>query len=142
MKVKDLIIENTVLLIDLLKKEYPNSVIFVSDFNSVLKNITYDSQVINISRLNIRDSASYIKRSDLFFGPDSGLMHLAAAVETKSLVIFGSIPPVSRINHYPTHKSIRLEKLDCLGCWYKSCPINIKCMKDLSPNLVLKKIKE
>jgi ADP-heptose:LPS heptosyltransferase len=134
--------QNTKKLINLLKKEFPESIIFVSDFNNVLKKQKYDNRVINISRLNIRESASYIKRSDFFFGPDSGLMHLSAAVGTKSLVVFGSIPPSSRINHYPTHKSIRLEKLDCLGCWYKSCPINVKCMKDLRPEKVLNKIKE
>ena len=134
--------QNTKKLINLLKKEFPESIIFVSDFNKVLKKQKYDDRVIDISRLNIRKSASYIKRCDLFFGPDSGLMHLSAAVGTKSLVIFGSIPPSSRINHYPTHKSIRLEKLDCLGCWYKSCPINVKCMKDLKAEKVLNKIKE
>ena len=133
---------NTKKLINLLKKEYPSSVIFVSDFNRVLKNQKYNERVIDISRLDIRQTASYIKRCDLFCGPDSGLMHLAAAVKTKSLVVFGSIPPSSRINHYSTHKSIRLEELDCLGCWYKACPINIKCMKDLKPEKVLNKIKE
>lgn len=134
--------KNTIELIFLLKKEFPESIIFVSDFNRVLKKIKYDSQVIDVSNLNIRESASYIKRCDLFFGPDSGLMHLAAAVKTKSLVVFGSIPPSSRINHYPTHKSIRLEGLDCLGCWYKSCPIDVRCMKDLKPKNILNKIKE
>lgn len=134
--------KNTETIIELLKKEYSDCIIFVSDFNNILKNIKYDQQIIDVSELDIRETASYIKRCDLFFGPDSGLMHLAAAVNTKSLVAFGSIPPSSRINHYPTHKSIRLEGLDCLGCWYKSCPINVKCMKDLKPESVLDKIKE
>jgi len=134
--------KNTIELIGLLKKEFPESIIFVSDFNKVLKNIKYNEEIIDVSKLDIRETASYIKRCDLFFGPDSGLMHLAAALNTKSLVAFGSIPPSSRINHYPTHKSIRLEELNCLGCWYKACPINVRCMKDLRPEKVLNKIKE
>lgn len=134
--------KNTIELISLLRKEFPECIIFVSDFNKVLKKIEYGDQVIDVSELNIRESASYIKRCDLFFGPDSGLMHLAAAVKTKSLVVFGSIPPSSRINHYSTHKSIRLEGLSCLGCWYSVCPIDIKCMKDLKADKILNKIKE
>ena len=134
--------EHTKTLISLLRKEYPESIIFVSDFNRVLKKQEYSDNIVDVSELDIRQSASYIKRCDLFFGPDSGLMHLAAAVKTKSLVVFGSIPPSSRINHYTTHKSIRLEELDCLGCWYKACPISVRCMKDLRPERVLDRIKE
>ena len=134
--------ENTKELITLLKQQYPNSILFISDFNRVLKEQKYSEDIVDVSTLDIRETASYIKRCDLFFGPDSGLMHLAAAVKTKSLVVFGSIPPSSRINHYSTHKSIRLEELDCLGCWYRACPINVRCMKDLNPEKVLDKIKE
>lgn len=129
-------------LISLLKKEYPDLILFVSDFSKSLKNIKYENNIIDVSKLDIRETASYIKRCDLFFGPDSGLMHLSAAVKTKSLVAFGSIPPSARINHYPTHRSITLDDLPCLGCWYKKCPIKIKCMKDLKPKIVLNKIKE
>ena len=69
-------------------------------------------------------------------------MHLAGAVKTKSLVIFGSIPPSVRINRYPSHEYIRLESLDCLECWYKDCPFNIKCMRDLKVEKVFSRIKE
>ena len=134
--------KNTIELVKLISKNYSESVIFVSDFNSIFNKWETIKNVIDISRLDIRETASYIKRCDLFIGPDSGLMHLAGAVETKSLVIFGSIPPSVRINRYPTHDYIRLEKLECLECWYKDCPFNIKCMKDLSVQKVFSKIKE
>ena len=129
-------------VIELIRKELPEYQILVSDFNSVLENEVYkDKNIINVSRFDIRRTASLIKRSDFFFGPDSGLMHLAGAVGTKSLVAFGSIPPEVRINHYPTHKSIRDDSLKCIGCWYRECPYNTKCMKNIKPEVVLKKIR-
>ena len=132
-------INNTVSLVKMIKEEYKDCVIFISDFNKLYS--SWDSiGVVNISDLDIRDTASYIKRCDLFIGPDSGLMHLAAAVHTKSLVIFGSIPPETRVKYYKTHSSIVLEGLSCLGCWYKPCPHNIRCMKDLKAERVFKKI--
>ena len=134
--------ENIKNLIRLIDQKYKNCVIFVSDFNNRSFRWDHINGVVNVSSLDIRESASYIKRCDLFVGPDSGLMHLAAAVKTTSLVIFGSIPPEKRIRHYETHSSIRMDELGCIGCWYKPCPYNIKCMKDLSAERVFNKIKE
>lgn len=133
---------NMINLVKLISSTYKNSVIFVSDFNNIWSEWDTIENVVNVSELNIRQCASYIKRSDFFIGPDSGLMHLAGALGTKSLVIFGSIPPSVRINRYPTHEAIRMEELDCLECWYKECPFGIKCMKDLKPKAILKRIKE
>ena len=130
-------------LISMLRKEYPECKLLISDFNRVLpKNVLESYGCEDVSLLDIRDTASLIKRSDLFIGPDSGLMHLAGAVSTRSLVIFGSIPPEVRINHYPTHESISLKGLSCLGCWYQSCHNDTKCMKGLKPITILNKIKE
>lgn len=135
--------ENLEKLIELILKEMPEYYLLISDFNKVLdQKIFENKRIVNVSKLDIRESASLIKRSDFFFGPDSGLMHLAGAVGTKSLVAFGSIPPEVRINHYPSHSFIRNEKLKCIGCWYAKCDKNIKCMKDLSAEKILLKIKE
>ena len=75
--------------------------------------------------------AGLIWASDLFIGPDSGPMHIAGALKKKSVVVFGSIPPEARINYYPSHSSVRMDELSCIGCWYKQCPYNKKCMREL-----------
>ena len=134
--------ENTLELIKLISKQYKDSIIFVSDFNKICKGWKEIENTIDVSELDIRETASYIKRCDLFIGPDSGLMHLAAAVYTRSLVVFGSIPPESRIKDYTTHSSVVLKDLSCLGCWYKPCPYNTKCMKDLKAETVFKEIRK
>ena len=84
----------------------------------------------------VREMAALIDETTLFVGPDSGPMHLAGALGKKSVVIFGSIPPEARINHYPNHVGVRMDELKCIGCWYSKCPYNFKCMEKLSGSRV------
>ena len=133
-------IKNTVNFVKLIEKNYPQAVIFISDFNNYYNNWEVFKNVVEVSAMDIRKSASLIKRCDLFVGPDSGLMHLAAAVQTRSIVILGSIPPAARINLYPTHSAVKLDGLPCLGCWYRPCPYDIKCIKDLKAETVFKQM--
>lgn len=108
----------------------------VLDFNGQYKQWNKHSNVINCSNTDVRQMTALIAVADLFIGPDSGPMHLAGAVKTKSLVIFGSVPPEARINHYKSHEAIQHPNLSCLGCWYKACPYSYKCMRDLEAGLV------
>jgi ADP-heptose:LPS heptosyltransferase len=118
--------------VELVKLGDTNIVFVVFDFNSVYGDWAKFDNVVDMSRTSVREMAAIIEQADLFVGPDSGPMHIAGATQTKSLVIFGSIPPEARINYYPTHSAIKLDGLSCLGCWYTACPISVKCMTDLS----------
>lgn len=113
----------------------------VIDFNNVFDKWEIYPNVYNASATTLRQMAVLIEQADFFIGPDSGPMHLAGAVGTPSIVTFGSIPPEARINFYPTHESVRMDKLPCIGCWYKPCPYNVKCMRDLDFKLVYNKMK-
>lgn len=113
----------------------------ILDFNRKHSNWAQYSNCIDLSQTTVREMAALIQESDLFIGPDSGPMHIAGAVGTLSLVLFGSIPPKARISYYPTHKPVTLSGLSCLGCWYKACPYNTKCMKDLDAIVVYRKMK-
>lgn len=112
----------------------------VLDFNNKFSDWSRYSNVINCSGTDLRQMAAIISAADLFIGPDSGPMHLAGAVGTKSLVLFGSVPPEARINHYPTHEAIQNTALSCLGCWYEACPYSFKCMKELSKDIVYRRM--
>jgi ADP-heptose:LPS heptosyltransferase/glycosyltransferase involved in cell wall biosynthesis len=78
---------------------------------------------------SFRELAALIDRCDLLVCPDSGPMHVAAALGVPTLVLSGPIPPDSRINHYPTHRALQSDRR-CRDCWYEECPDNL-CMKDL-----------
>lgn len=114
----------------------------ILDFNHVSNSWKNFSNCSEYSSTSLREMAALISVADCFIGPDSGPMHLAGAVKTRAVVVFGSIPPQARINHYPTHTSVRMDELNCIGCWYKPCPYSVKCMRDLDSHLVYDKMRK
>jgi hypothetical protein len=80
-----------------------------------------------------------IQQCHVFIGPDSGPMHLAAALNRNTIALFGSVPPEARINHYPTHEPITASNMPCLGCWYEPCPYAVKCMETIEASIVLQR---
>jgi heptosyltransferase-1 len=123
-------------LVDYSKAQGDAIKFLVLDFNHKYANWDKHSNVFECSHTTVREMAALISESDLFIGPDSGPMHLAGALKKKSLVMFGSIPPEARINHYSSHKAIMHPSIGCLGCWYKVCPYQNRCMEDLDMTLV------
>ncbi|MDD2934515.1 MAG: lipopolysaccharide heptosyltransferase II [Methylotenera sp.] len=72
---------------------------------------------------------------------DSGLMHIAAALDKKLIAIYGSSDP-----HHtpPMHPDAVIEYLglDCSPCFKRECPLgHLNCLKQLSPTAIIKSIK-
>lgn len=88
--------------------------------------------VLDCSSMGIRETAAVLNQCKQFVGPDSGWMHMAAALGIPSICLFGATPPEARINYYPTHIALQAPNCECLGCWYKACPNQIKCMSGIS----------
>lgn len=108
------------------------------DYNQTVK---APAGVLDCSKYSVRQKAAVIEQAALLIGPDSGPMHLAGALKTKSLVLFGPIPPEARLNHYPTHKPVLIEqRLGCQYCWYSRCDIGTKCLRDISPEQVFAQV--
>ncbi len=71
---------------------------------------------------------------------DSGLMHVAAAVGTKVVAIYGSTSPAFTP---PMSKEARIvsRALDCSPCFERSCPLGHKdCLNKLMPEQVLEQL--
>lgn len=113
---------------------------YIFDFNH--KNTAWKEyeNCVDCSHTNVREMAAIIEQCDLFIGPDSGPMHIAGALGKNSIVFFGSIPPQARINYYINHIPLT-SKVACLGCWYKPCPYNVKCMKEIDSKTIFQLIK-
>ncbi|TDF73179.1 lipopolysaccharide heptosyltransferase II [Candidatus Syntrophosphaera thermopropionivorans] len=95
---------------------------------------------------NILGSAELISNCRLIITNDSAPMHLANAVKTPVLAIFG--PTVQRFGCFPYREGDRVVQVDlkCRPCGkhgHKRCPEgHFRCMKDITPEMVLQYAKE
>jgi heptosyltransferase-3 len=78
-----------------------------------------------------------LKRCTMLVTNDSGPMHIAAAVGTPILGIYGPTNPVLQGPYGVKHAIVRNEALTCLGCNYVECPIGHPCMLALSVDQVM-----
>ena len=73
-----------------------------------------------------------IAAADLFIAPDTGPMHIAAAVQTPAVVIYGGyIDPVC--TGYPGNINL-YSPVECAPCWLREpCPYAKKCLHMITP---------
>jgi heptosyltransferase-2 len=81
-----------------------------------------------------------IRRSRLLVTTDSGPRHIASALNTPTIVLFGPIDPRWSRNYQ--RQSIELTiPLDCAPCGQRTCPLgHHRCMRDLTVYQVLKAV--
>lgn len=78
-----------------------------------------------------------LKRARLAVTTDSGPRHLASALGTPTVTLFGPIDPAWSVNYEPGAVHLRLP-LQCAPCGKKACPlVHHRCMRDLTPGMVL-----
>ncbi|MCD6134843.1 MAG: glycosyltransferase family 9 protein [Candidatus Omnitrophica bacterium] len=87
-------------------------------------------------RFNLRELAAIIKKSSLFISADTGIMHLAAAVNTPLVALFGPTSPL--ITSPRTSSFVRIIQKDVgckIPCYNLKCSNNL-CMKEIKPSEV------
>ncbi|MEJ2049933.1 MAG: lipopolysaccharide heptosyltransferase II [Calditrichota bacterium] len=98
-------------------------------------------------KLSILQTADLVRRAKLAVSNDSGLMHVAAALQKPLIAIFGST--VEELGFYPNSINARVLEnsgLYCRPCSHigrDSCPEkHFRCMREISPDQVMEKIKD
>jgi len=72
-----------------------------------------------------------ISRLALLITNDSGPMHIAAAVQTPTVAIFG--PTDWNVTYpYSPHAVVVRQSPDCAPCFLRECPIDHRCMRDIT----------
>lgn len=87
-------------------------------------------------KTTIRETAAILAASELFLGLVSGLMHLARAVECRSVIVYGG-------REHPTQSGYAAnENLywtgSCAPCWQRDdCDYDRICMQEILPDAVI-----
>jgi heptosyltransferase-2 len=86
---------------------------------------------------SLDEAISLIGMSKAVISNDSGLMHIAAALKTPQVAIFGSSDPAHTPPLSVKAKVIWLH-LPCSPCHKRECPLgHLKCLNDILPTQVL-----
>lgn len=100
-----------------------------------------NNQCINLTgKTSLTEAIALLATSTLVLTNDTGLMHIAAALERKLIVLYGSsspgfTPPLSK------NAIIISLNLPCSPCFERQCPLqHFKCMQDLKPERVINAI--
>jgi len=76
-------------------------------------------ELIRVARQSLGVVAALIKNARAFVGPDSLLAHVAQAVGTPAVVLFGSTESRFRVAPQAKVSAIRRTDLECLGCHHR-----------------------
>jgi heptosyltransferase-2 len=94
--------------------------------------------LVNLAgRTSLLDVVDVLSLADQVVSNDSGLMHVAAALDRPLIALYGSTSPVFTPPLAETAQILRLD-LDCSPCFQRQCPLgHLDCLNKLSPDRVL-----
>ena len=93
------------------------------------------ARVVNaIGATDLPALAGVLSRMHVFVSNDSGAMHLAAAVGTHVIALFGPTDEVATAPLGP--HTIVVRDVFCRPCLLRECPIDHRCMKRITPDAV------
>jgi heptosyltransferase II len=94
--------------------------------------------IILTGKTNLAEAVAVLAEVDLLVSNDMGLAHIAPAVGTKTIVIFG---PTNEKTTQPLGSEIIRKTVECAPCMLRDCPIDHRCMTQISAEEVFEKAK-
>lgn len=108
--------------------------------NSIKNSVSF------VDKLSLEETSALIKTSDLLLSGDSGPLHIATALKTKVVGLFGSMP-IARTGPYGNNHCVVVSKKSCVPCNRRKCKyldfpneLYSPCMCEIDVNEILEKI--
>lgn len=130
-----------------LRAEFDASIVFVGGpgDRSVCDRIAHEIRgsaanepVLDLAgKTSILELAAVLAASRLVVTNDTGAMHVAQAVGSTIVAIFGSTDPVTTAPYGEHHRIVR-EPVECSPCLLRECPIDHRCMVRIDVDRVFK----
>ncbi len=109
-----------------------------AEYAQVVARQTKREGAINLAgKTSMNELIGLLAECDLLVSNDTGPAHVAAALGTPTLTIFG---PTNEFETSPTgHHAelIRADNIECARCMHRDCPIDHRCMTRITANDVL-----
>jgi heptosyltransferase II len=128
---------------DLLQKNLRANIILIGDKSEL--DVSYQvieksniKPIILTGKTNLAESTAILSLCNLLVSNDTGPAHISAALGTKTIVIFGPTNPKTT---YPIGAEIIRKEVDCSPCMLRECPIDHRCMTQITPQSVFDKVK-
>jgi lipopolysaccharide heptosyltransferase II len=89
-----------------------------------------------VGRTTLRQLVAILARARLAFGPDSGALHVAAAVGTPAVSLWGATSP-ARSAPFASEALVVAGSAPCAPCFLRECPVERVCMRAIEPEAVV-----
>ncbi len=109
------------------------------------KTTTQDSIKIKnfAGKTTLPEAVALMHHVDAVLSNDSGLMHIACALDKKTFVIYGSTSDKFTPPLHAKAKTLYLDGLECRPCFKRECPlVHMDCLNKLTPEKVVKEFLE
>lgn len=145
-KLKHWPISNYAILADTLIEEYGAKIMFLgsSSEEKAARRITDEMKndaIIAVGKTTVGQAAALIKLSKLFISNDGGLMHVAAAVQTPGIAMFGPTDPNICGPYTDNYISLR-GNVNCPPCFGKADCLDNICIRKISVEDVMRAVDE
>ncbi|HYJ92306.1 MAG TPA: lipopolysaccharide heptosyltransferase II, partial [Pyrinomonadaceae bacterium] len=117
---------------ELLQREFDANIILLGSggdkiVSDEVANLLIFKPIDLTGKTSIADAVSILSVANLLISNDIGLAHVAPAVGTRTVVIFGPTNPVTTRPFSPLAEVVRHE-VECSPCMLRECPIDHRCM--------------
>ena len=92
-----------------------------------------------VGRTTLREAIGIIQRAKLAIGADTGLMHIAAAVRTPVISLWGATSP-QRTGPYGFGHLVLQGQAPCVPCYRRTCSIERICLRSITSEQIGAKI--